>query len=204
VTKDVENDRLFHALCFDGSEKEIERLLRSGGASVNARDDNGFRPLHYAVLRGSKALVTLMLALGAAAHFRSNNEGWLPLHCAVQECSMCTAVEPYYLSPQTSIDFAEQLLQVYPEALNELTTPQITTPSSRPRSALSYAISRKDDPTYKVARYLITRGARINSLSVDERARAEDIIANSQSFADNSERSFSERARVKTDIAWKK
>ncbi|CAM9973038.1 unnamed protein product [Ascophyllum nodosum] len=66
------------------SEGNVERLetLVSGGARIDAKDDEGRTPLHFAADRGQAAVIFSLLALGAAVDPR-DAEGMTPLAYAV-------------------------------------------------------------------------------------------------------------------------
>ena len=49
---------------------------------MNAKDDNGWTPLHFAVYYGHKEIVELLIAKGAEVNAKDKN-GWTPLHLAV-------------------------------------------------------------------------------------------------------------------------
>ena len=49
---------------FDGNIEAVKQHL-AAGTDVNAKDDNGWTPLHFAVYYGHKEIVELLLANGA-------------------------------------------------------------------------------------------------------------------------------------------
>jgi ankyrin repeat protein len=61
-----------------GDDPEVESLLRSP-AEVNARDEHGNTPLHWAALANDERLVKQLLAAGADVH-ATNRAGATPLH----------------------------------------------------------------------------------------------------------------------------
>lgn len=62
------------------------KLLDQGGVDVNARDDEGFTPLHFASQRESAEVVRLVLDAGADVNIVSNN-GTTPIYNAIRNTS---------------------------------------------------------------------------------------------------------------------
>jgi hypothetical protein len=73
------DEELFEAV-MDGDTARVRELLRKG-ANVNARDENGTTPLHWAAFLGHVDVVRLLLERGAEVNARSKG-GWTPLHYA--------------------------------------------------------------------------------------------------------------------------
>ena len=64
------------------ANKNVAELLLGNKAKVNARDNDGLTPLHYAVVfPGHKDMVELLLANKADVNAKAKN-GWTPLHLA--------------------------------------------------------------------------------------------------------------------------
>ena len=61
--------------------KEITELLIAKGADVNAKEEDGWTPLHYAVYEGYKEIAELLIAKGADVNAKEE-DGWTPLHDA--------------------------------------------------------------------------------------------------------------------------
>lgn len=66
---------------FDDTALEIAAALLDAGASVDAKNREGERPLHVATRDGHRGLA-LLLERGADVDARTSR-GWTPLHCAV-------------------------------------------------------------------------------------------------------------------------
>jgi hypothetical protein len=66
---------------FDGNIEAIKQHL-AAGTDVNAKDDNGWTPLHLAAENGRKQVAELLIAKGADVNAKDDN-GWTPLHLAV-------------------------------------------------------------------------------------------------------------------------
>ena len=67
---------------FDGNIEAVKQHL-AAGTDVNAKDDNGWIPLHFAVYYGHKEIVELLIAKGADVNAKDKN-GWTPLHLAAE------------------------------------------------------------------------------------------------------------------------
>ena len=60
---------------------DVARLLIDSGAEVDATDENGCTPLHWAALNNSLGMARLLLDRGADVDARTEN-GWTPLQRA--------------------------------------------------------------------------------------------------------------------------
>ena len=67
-----------------GGHKSVAELLLANKAEVNAKDDNGKTPLHWAASAGSKDVAELLLANKAEVNAKENH-GRTPLHLAAAE-----------------------------------------------------------------------------------------------------------------------
>jgi ankyrin repeat protein len=65
-----------------GEASTIKDILKRNSRLINAKDNEGLTPLHYAVVTGHKDLVSLLIARGADINAR-DNRGATPLHLAV-------------------------------------------------------------------------------------------------------------------------
>ena len=76
---------------------EIAKLLISNGASVNAKDKNGYTPLHWAAKQGRKGVTEILIANGADVNSRSKGrffmKGKTPLRLANDEVQGGLAIE---------------------------------------------------------------------------------------------------------------
>jgi ankyrin repeat protein len=69
-------------------------LLLEYGADVNARNDTGSTPLHYAASSGCLSLVKLLLKYGGDPRIK-NNEGKTPLDVAIRS-DIARVLEEYF------------------------------------------------------------------------------------------------------------
>ena len=75
-----------HKACLNGQAREVRRLL-SGGADVNAVNEQGCTPLMAASAKGRVEVVDMLLAAEANVN-ASDDEGYTALHCASFEAWM--------------------------------------------------------------------------------------------------------------------
>lgn len=74
-----------HQAAAEGDIEKIKSLI-SGGADVNAKDDNGETPLHNAVILANKDVIELLIANGADVNAK-DNQGRTPLWWAKEQNS---------------------------------------------------------------------------------------------------------------------
>lgn len=78
--------------CNEGHIERVAELLRLDGGLVNARDADGYTPLHRASYTNNVPLVKLLLAYGANPN-AVTEFGWTPVHSACQWTNAeCVAV----------------------------------------------------------------------------------------------------------------
>jgi len=77
--------RSLHEAAAAGDIEQIKSLI-SGGADVNAKDDNGETPLHNAVILANKDVIELLIASGADVNAK-DNQGRTPLWWAKEQNS---------------------------------------------------------------------------------------------------------------------
>ena len=65
------------------SAADVRACLRAGG-DPDARDNNGFTPLHTAAVKGHAAVIAALLEAGADPNVQSYDYGHTPLHRAAQ------------------------------------------------------------------------------------------------------------------------
>jgi ankyrin repeat protein len=70
-----------HVACQDDRSAENMRLLVSKGADVNAKDKDGWAPLHFCSTFSGTITVNFLIGNGADVNAK-NDDGWTPLHCA--------------------------------------------------------------------------------------------------------------------------
>ena len=73
----VDGETFLHRACY--SDIAVAKYLISLGADVNAKDDNGFTPLHLATTNRNYKLVELLVSEGADVKVK-NDDGETPLH----------------------------------------------------------------------------------------------------------------------------
>lgn len=70
------------------------RMLLEYGADINAQNDVGATPLHWATNHGLSEVICVLLEQGADPNISNNNDHATPLHRAVQAGSS-TTVRPF-------------------------------------------------------------------------------------------------------------
>jgi hypothetical protein len=70
----------------DGDLARVSELVESGGASVNAQDENGYSPIHAAVSYGQHQLLVYLLSKGADVHLKDADGDTPLLVCDDPEC----------------------------------------------------------------------------------------------------------------------
>ena len=86
-----DDEGLLHSVAQSGNLAEVERLLRDG-YDVNAFDELGNTPLHYAAAREDLELVRLLLQRGADVNARDEaGIGNTPLAAVAATCCLTTA-----------------------------------------------------------------------------------------------------------------
>ena len=73
-----------HTHVRDGDLAGVQAYL-DAGVDINARDENGSTPLHWAALEGHKDIVELLINRGAEVNATSEIGGWTPLHMAASK-----------------------------------------------------------------------------------------------------------------------
>ena len=74
-------DISIHDAAFKGNIKAVKKHL-AAGTDVNAKDDEGMTPLHWAAPEGHKEIAELLIAKGANVNAKSDDEGMTHLHFA--------------------------------------------------------------------------------------------------------------------------
>ena len=75
-----------------GEDATVRRLVSSGAAPVNARDENGVTALRFTAQYGHKELTDFLLENGADPNVQ-DKDGASPLHLAVDNCWMTNKLE---------------------------------------------------------------------------------------------------------------
>ena len=69
-----------HDAAREGDLNKVQQLVEREFVSVNAKDNTGETPLHWASRKGHMSVVKYLLGKGADIHVK-NNHGNIPLHC---------------------------------------------------------------------------------------------------------------------------
>ena len=109
----LENELLKAVLA--GDVVKVKALIEEG-ADVNAKNENGWSPLHWAVMLEHKEIVELLIAHGADVNAK-NKWGWTPLHMAALFCR--TEIAKFLLSHGADVNAKstkewEKLLSKFP------------------------------------------------------------------------------------------
>lgn len=95
---------LHYAANSNGRELDELRALLASGADIEATDDSGWRPLHFAAQKGSVDVVEMLVEAGATID-STNNKGDTPLGVAtasphstpeVLRCLRAHGADPYH------------------------------------------------------------------------------------------------------------
>ena len=104
-------DKPLHTAARHGSPR-VAALLLEYGAEVNARDDIGWTPLHYALVKGSKRpgfqTANMLLERGADVNAATAAVGWTPLHLAAHLSGVGYA---YGYDGPDVLDIVQQLIE---------------------------------------------------------------------------------------------
>ncbi len=73
-----------HEATKEGNIVFVRRGL-SKGADINAKDDDGFTPLHWTAIKGHKEIVELLIDNGANVNPKGDEFGMTPLHKAASK-----------------------------------------------------------------------------------------------------------------------
>ena len=79
---EVRPEEALYDACHSGDIREVERLVRSGGASVRTSNSAGNSPIHAAALRGDLTILEILASAGGADVRARGARGNTPLHLA--------------------------------------------------------------------------------------------------------------------------
>lgn len=95
-TKNAHNDQLLHVASVNNDKESVEELLKAG-ADINAKGENGFTPLHYAVEQGNYNIVNLLIYFGANKSVKNEfNETALDLAVNLDESEIEKFLKKYH------------------------------------------------------------------------------------------------------------
>ena len=75
-------EKLLLTACQNGQKGVVATFLKKDGININAVDETGMAPLHYASRKGYRDIVKLLVEKGADVNLISN-KSITPLHLAV-------------------------------------------------------------------------------------------------------------------------
>ena len=82
----AQEDRItsLHKAAWDGDKEQVVALL-SSDVDPNVQDNNGYVPLHDAVIQGHGKIVSILLQAGAHIDIQDKEFGYTPLHDAARQ-----------------------------------------------------------------------------------------------------------------------
>jgi ankyrin repeat protein len=111
-------DKSIHKAASGGNIEAIKQHL-NGGANVDAKDEEGWTPLHFAAWFGHKEIVELLIAEGADVNVK-DHKGRTPLNEAIETNQTKTADLLRTHGGKTGIEHIEDRLNSLNETLSQL------------------------------------------------------------------------------------
>lgn len=128
----------------EGQIEKVRKLLRANPNLVSAKNNDGWRPLHFAAVAVEKEIAELLISEGANVNVR-DNDGFTPLHLA--------AATPFHVFGVGGSEIVDEVLIAKGAKINA---------KDKYGQTPLHLAARKD-----VAELLINKGARINDKNED-------------------------------------
>ncbi|MCP4149977.1 MAG: ankyrin repeat domain-containing protein [bacterium] len=74
----------FHQAVYYGELEKVRELSKNNKSLINAKDENGYQPLHIATVEGYPEIVRFLISCGADINGKTKSDEWAPLHLAVR------------------------------------------------------------------------------------------------------------------------
>jgi ankyrin repeat protein len=173
------SSKLLHYAIHNGYTDVAKFIVKCNSVNVNSVDNNGYTPLHHAVIRNNSGLVDLLIKNGANVDAKSTREDRTALHMAAHGCKLEIAKQLVNEGADWSIEDNEnntaldlvskgaELQESYKkESYNKADADQLTKllKGLDDKTPLYYAV---ENGNYNTAEKLLKGGADVNERSKD-------------------------------------